>query len=41
MTDNNGTFYLYSDPSKFATGSAIYQIQTEQPRLIAYASKRI
>ena len=32
---------LYSDTSKFATGSALYQIQNGQPRLIAYASKRM
>ena len=29
------------DTSKFATGSALYQIQNGQPRLIAYASKRM
>ena len=34
-------FKLYSDTSKFATGSAMYQIQNGQPRLIAYASKRM
>ena len=27
--------------SKFATGSALYQIQNGKPKLIAYASKRI
>ena len=27
--------------SKFATGSALYQIQNGQPKLIAYASKRM
>ena len=32
---------MYSDTSKFTTGSALYQIQNGQPRLIAYASKRI
>ena len=36
-----GRFYLYSDTSKFATGSALYQIQNRKPRLIAYASKRL
>ena len=35
----HGRFQLYSDTSKFATGSALYQIQNRQPRLIAYASK--
>ena len=34
-------FSLYSDTSKFATGSALYQVQNGQPRLIAYASKRM
>ena len=32
---------LYSDTSKFATGSALYKIQNGQPMLIAYASKRM
>ena len=32
---------MYSDTSKFATGSALYQIQNGQPKLIAYASKRM
>ena len=27
--------------SKFATGSALYQIQNGKPKLIAYASKRL
>ena len=40
LTDH-GHFQLYSDTSKFATGSALYQIQNGQPRLIAYASKRM
>ena len=34
-------FQLYSDTSKFATGSALYQVQNGQPSLIAYASKRM
>ena len=37
----HGWFQLYSDTSKFATGSALYQIQNGQPRLTAYASKRM
>ena len=37
----HGCFQLYSDTSNFATGSALYQIQNGQPRLIAYASKRM
>ena len=32
-------FHLYSDTSKFATGSALYQIQNGKPKLTAYASK--
>ena len=31
----------YSVTSKFATGSVLYLIQNGQPRLIAYASKRM
>ena len=34
-------FHLYSDTSKYATGSALYQIQNGKPKLIAYASKRL
>ena len=41
MPNTTGRFYLYSDMSKFATGSALYQIQNGQPKLIAYASKRL
>ena len=41
LPDRHGCFQLYSDTSKFATGSALYQIQNGQPRLIAYASKRM
>ena len=36
-----GRFHLYSDTSKYATGSALYQIQGSKPKLIAYASKRL
>ena len=32
---------LYSDTSKFATGSTLYQIQNGKPKLIAYVSKRL
>ena len=32
---------MYSDTSRFATGSALYQIQNGQPKLIAYVSKRM
>ena len=41
LPDRHRCFQLYSDTSKFATGSALYQIQNGQPRLIAYASKRM
>ena len=41
MTNKTGKFHLYSDTSKFATGSALYQIQNGKPKLIAYASKRL
>ena len=39
--NRHGQFQLYSDTSKFATGSALYQIQNGQPKLIVYASKRM
>ena len=41
LPDGKGRFYLYSDTSKYATGSALYQIQNGKPKLIAYASKRL
>ena len=41
LPNRHGQFQLYSDTSKFATGSILYQIQNGQPRLIAYASKRM
>ena len=41
LPDRHGHFQLYSDTSKFATGSALYQIQNGQPRLVAYTSKRM
>ena len=34
-------FHLYSDTSKYGTGSALYQIKGGKPKLIAYASKRL
>ena len=36
-----GRFLLYSDTSKYATGSALYQVQDGKPKLIVYASKRM
>ena len=41
MPDRKGKFILYSDISKIATGSVLYQHQVGKPRLIAYASKRM
>ena len=41
LPDNKGRFHLYSDTSKYATWSALYQIQNGKPKLIAYASKRL
>ena len=41
MPNKSGRFHLYSDTSKYATGSALYQIQGGKPKLIAYASKRL
>ena len=41
MPNKTGRFHLYSDTSKFATGSALYQIRNRKPKLIAYASKRL
>ena len=41
MPNKMGRFHLYSDTSKFATGSTWYQIQNGKPKLIAYASKRL
>ena len=41
MANATGRFHLYSDSSKFATGSVLHQIQNGKPKLIAYASKRL
>ena len=41
MPDKRARFILYSDTSKHATGSALYQVQDGRPRLIAYMSKRM
>ena len=40
LPDGKGRFHLYSDTSKHAMDSALYQIQNSKPKLIAYASKR-
>ena len=41
MPNKTGRFHLYSDTSKFATGSTLYQIQNGKPKLTAYMSKRL
>ena len=41
MPNTTGRFHLYSDTSKFATGSVLYQIQNGKPKLIVYATKRL
>ena len=39
MPNTTGRFHLYSHTSKFATGSALYKIQSGKPKLITYVSK--
>ena len=41
MPDREGRFIMYSDTSKLATGSRLYQFQDGKPRLIVYMSKRM
>ena len=41
MPNKTGRFHLYSNTSKFTTGSALYQTQNGKPKLIAYASKTL
>ena len=41
MPNKTGRFHLYSDTSKFMTGSTLYQVQNGKPKLITYASKRL
>ena len=41
IPNTTGRFHLYSDTSKFVTGSMLYQIQNGKPKLIAYLSKRL
>ena len=38
MPNKSERFHLYSDTSKYVTGSALYQIQGGKPKLITYAS---
>ena len=35
MSDKQGRFLLYSDTSKYTTGSALYQVQNGKLKLIA------
>ena len=41
MPNHEGRFHLYSDTSKFAAESILYQIQNGKLKLIAYASERL
>ena len=41
LPNGKGSFHLYSDTSKYATGSALYQIQNGKSKLIPYACKRL
>ena len=41
LPDGKGRFHLYSDTSKHAMDSDLYQIQNSKPKLIAYANKRL
>ena len=41
MPNTTSRFHLYSDTSKFATGSALYQMQNGKPKHIMYGSKRL
>ena len=41
IPDKRGRFLLYSDISKHAMGSALYQVQNRKPKLIACAIKRM
>ena len=41
LPNGTGRFHLYSDTSKFAMGSVLYQIQNGKHKLITYASKRL
>ena len=41
MPNKKWRFHLYSDASKFTTGSTLYQIRSGKPKLIADARKRL
>ena len=39
MPNTTGKFYLYSDTSKFATGSPLHQIENGSPKLLCMPAK--
>ena len=39
MPNKTGRFHLYSDTSKFVTGSSLYQIQSSKPKLLHMQAK--
>ena len=41
LPNSTGRFHLYSDTSKFAMGSALYQIQNGKLKFITYTNKRL
>ena len=41
LPNSMGRFHLYSDTSKFAKGSMLYEMQNGKPKLIANTSKRL
>ena len=41
MPNKTCRFHLYSDTSRIAAGSTLYQIQNGKPKSIAYMSKRL
>ena len=41
ISNTTGRFHLYSDTSKFVTGSVLCQIQNGKPKLIVYVHKRL
>ena len=41
MPNKTERFHLYSETSKFATGSTLYQIQNGKPKLIVHFGKRL
>ena len=40
LPDKHGRFQLYSDTSKFATGSSLYQIQNGQPKTYSLCQQK-